>query len=108
MVADNYEAVDGCHPMPWTWELCLYCMNMQTGSFIHWPLAGGLRKNQPILQLMRLTWRTWQWLHKVDNDKYEWTEHDLEFHIWLTEGRERPQPLSNFEKWANERARTET
>lgn len=85
-------------PMPWAWELCLHCMDMQTGTVLNWPRRGDWQDNSQILRSMRAVWRSWRF-HTTSAK--EWTPADLAYKDWLDAGK--PKAKSEYELWLESR-----
>lgn len=86
--------------MPWPWHLCVHCMDLQRGTFAHWPIEGGWRANRLYLDLMLAVWRAWRFFQKRPS---EWDENDVDYKDWVDQGRPQIIELSRFERWLKER-----
>lgn len=85
--------------MPWPWHLAVHCMDLQQGTFVHWPLEGGWRANRLYLDLMLAVWRAWRFCLTPAS---EWSEHDLGYKEWLDEGRPVVTEAGRYEQWLAE------
>ncbi|PJF23619.1 MAG: hypothetical protein CUN56_00200 [Phototrophicales bacterium] len=99
---DHFD--DPNFPPPWTWELVIYHMNLENGSFIQFPYEGNWRDNYKWLDLMRWTYTIWRHCQQVKAGG-TWTPQMVQLEGLLDEWRNgRPQAPSNFELWIkNER-----
>jgi hypothetical protein len=90
--------------MPWSWELCTHCMDLQTGTILNWPLGPDWERNAPILEIMKTTWQGWIFHTRTMNPKHtKWSEWEVDYDAWLQEGREQlPDAPSDGELWARE------
>ncbi|MCA9921547.1 MAG: hypothetical protein KC419_08150 [Anaerolineales bacterium] len=98
------DAIEGQGvPAPWPWQYCRYCMDLQSGTFLNWPMGPTLKENLPVLEMMKITWDTWRHISLTSRAKHKWTEQDIHFDDWLNQ--DRPQLLaapSALEVWAAE------
>ncbi|MCP5097717.1 MAG: hypothetical protein GY943_19390, partial [Chloroflexi bacterium] len=85
--------------MPWTWNYCRYCMNLQDGTFLQWPLGPRYRDNKVVLPLMKITWETWRHVSLTGNPNHKWSAWDINFDLWLNEGRGSTASESAAEQW---------
>ena len=76
-------------------------MNVQDGTFLHWPLGGDWELNQPVLQLMSATRKAWHFFAtaKERSKRKFWTNEEIEYDEWLNEGRIIIPQLSESERW---------
>lgn len=83
-------------------------MDLQTGTILNWPLAGGWLYNQRILDIMRFTWYTVRHIHETaarSQAGKAWTPSQIRFQASLDQLRsDRPVAPSPYEEWlaANE------
>jgi hypothetical protein len=73
-------------------------MDLNTGAFLNWPLAGGWLQNSDLLRCMRSVWRAWKFANASAAD---WTPADLAYKEWLDSGEAQVKP-SKFETWLEE------
>jgi hypothetical protein len=78
-------------------------MDISNGVFLHWPLGSDWETNEPVLDRLRVTWKTWHWCAtEKQRNKRGWTVEDGYFDDWLNEGRVVLIAPSKMEQWAAE------
>lgn len=88
--------------MPSLWQVCLDCVDMQSGNMLHWPITGGWSANRQLLDLMRFVWSAWR-IFSTHADGKE-TDGQFETRMMLIEGKpELARKLTKFEEWEQAR-----
>jgi len=68
-------------PRTWALEMALQCLDLQTGSFIHFPRPGGwFEQLSGELEAMRIAWRAWKVFSKTSMRR---TAGDKDFVDWM-------------------------
>jgi len=77
-------------------------MDLNTGTFLNWPMGGSYEKNKHYLPLMYSTWRTWEHWLRTRNPKREWTYSDMLYEEWLMQDRPKIRKITQAQEWARE------
>jgi hypothetical protein len=79
-------------------------MDLDKGTFLHWPLGEVWEDNEEILELMSATRRAWHFFVTAEarQKRGKWTTSEINYDTWINEGRTVIEMPSSAEEWAKE------